>query len=53
MPWFFGGRDFVGEKQRHSFLVGFWLYSFHLQKTATAVALCKRGKGLIKINGKF
>lgn len=27
------------------------LFFKKLQKTATAVALCKRGKGLIKVNG--
>lgn len=32
--------------------IGIQEYFFNLQKTATAVAHCKRGKGVLKINGR-
>ena len=28
------------------------MYSFFFQKTATAVAHCKQGNGLVKVNGR-
>lgn len=44
--------DFIETKPKTDLYTNVFFLIFSLQKTATAVAHCKRGHGLIRVNGR-